>query len=68
MKNKRSIKVSLNGKTYLMMLRKEKGVRKDYLMLLLPQNLEARVSKKVIEIIPTDIQGDKDAKCEMPIL
>ena len=54
-KNKKSIRVFLNGKTYLMVLRKEKGFRKDYLTLLLPKTLKAKVSEKIIQIIPIDV-------------
>lgn len=58
-KNKKGINFSLNGKIYRIVLRKEKGVRKDYLSVLLPKTLEARVSKKVIEIIPIEDDNEK---------
>ena len=56
---KKTIKLILNGKNYRIVLRKEKGVRKDYLSVLLPKTLEARVSKKVIEIIPVEDNNEK---------
>jgi len=56
---KKTIKLTLNGKNYRIVLRKEKGVRKDYLSVLLPKTLEARVSKKVIEIIPVEDNNEK---------
>ena len=53
-KKKRTIKVRLDGRIYSMVLKKEKGIRKDYLTLLLPKSLRAKVSDMCIEIIPVD--------------
>lgn len=53
--NRKKISITLNGKEYSLILRKERGVKKEYLTLTLPKSLDIQAihfGQNTVEIIP----------------